>query len=254
MKISSILLLSLFVIGIKACSPSTKKEHTSEFEQSDKPKLMVTQSHGEWKNPARLNKLARDLGIEFIALKQEVTKELLKGIDVVYILMPSEEIGDKERSVLIEYIKGGGSMLLVQDSEKRQSISTTRANELIAPFGMELTDDTPYVHNCGAMAKKGEINKKDREIPYSGGRAVVGGTPFSYMLNEDGHPSDLVHGAYLEKANGSRIIVLSEGMASLFLGVEDGVRLTGTTVQDTKYWGKDSEIFNKELLEWLIRK
>ena len=254
MKISSNLLLVLFIIVLFACSPSSKKEKDNEQKPSNKLKLLVTQAHGEWKNPARLNKLATELGIEFIASKEKVTQELLEGIDVVYILMPSAAISDEEITALLEYVNSGGSMLLVQDSEKRQSIATTRANKLIKPFGMELKDDTPYVHNCGAIAKKGVINKEEREIPYSGGRAVIGGTPFSYMLNEDGNPSASVHGAYLKKANGSKVIVLSEGMASLFLGVEDGVRLTGTTVQDTKYWGKDSEIFNQEVLKWLLKK
>ena len=51
-----------------------------------------------------------------------------------------------------------------------------------------------------------------------------------------------------------RIVVLAEGMASLFLGQPGAVRLTGVPndPSNTTYWGKDSGIFMEELLTWLI--
>jgi hypothetical protein len=50
-------------------------------------------------------------------------------------------------------------------------------------------------------------------------------------------------------------VVLGEGMASLFLGDPNGVRLTGGPKDPTTttYWGKDSAIFMEELLTWLSR-
>jgi hypothetical protein len=49
--------------------------------------------------------------------------------------------------------------------------------------------------------------------------------------------------------------VLSDAMATLFLGTADGVRLTGVPRNPllTTYWGKDSAIFMEELLTWLIK-
>jgi hypothetical protein len=47
--------------------------------------------------------------------------------------------------------------------------------------------------------------------------------------------------------------VLGEGMASLFLGDPNGVRLSGGLNNPTTYWGKDSAIFMEELLTWLSR-
>ena len=44
--------------------------------------------------------------------------------------------------------------------------------------------------------------------------------------------------------NGGRIVVLGEGMASLFLGDPNG---------ETTYWGKDSVMFMEEVLTWLAR-
>ncbi len=100
----------------------------------------------------------------------------------------------------------------------------------------------------------GEINKADREVPFSGGRAVEGGTAFTFQLDKAGEPSH-PFGAYKRLDNGGRIVVLGEGMASLFLGDPRGVRLSGVPNDPTMttYWGKDSAIFMEEVLAWLSR-
>jgi hypothetical protein len=71
------------------------------------------------------------------------------------------------------------------------------------------------------VARAVEINKADREVPFSGGRTVEGGTPFAFQLDKDGKPSH-PFGADTRLANGGRIVVLGEGMASLFLGGPSG--------------------------------
>jgi hypothetical protein len=40
----------------------------------------------------------------------------------------------------------------------RLSLEKTRVNSLLAPFGMNLTGDTEYLHNAGTVAKAGEIS------------------------------------------------------------------------------------------------
>jgi hypothetical protein len=74
--------------------------------------------------------------------------------------------------------------------------------------------------------------------------------PFCYQLDGKGSPPQ-PYAAYLKLDNGGGIAVMGEGMASLFLGVPEGVRLT---VQPTnpKWWGKDSLIFMEEILSWLL--
>jgi hypothetical protein len=57
---------------------------------------------------------------------------------------------------------------------------------MIAPFSLKLTADTEYLHNTGAIVKKGEISMGDRELPFSGGRAVEGGSPFGWQLDKSG--------------------------------------------------------------------
>ena len=125
-------------------------------------------------------------------------------------------------------------------------------NDLIAPFGLALTADTDYLHNCGALAKAGIINKADREVPFSGGRAVNGGTPFAWQLDRDGKPAQ-PFAAYATVAS-ARIVVMSDAMASAFMGTREGVRLTGVPRDpaNTVFWGKDSAIFMEEVLAWLV--
>jgi hypothetical protein len=48
-----------------------------------------------------------------------------------------------------------------------------------------------------------------------------------------------------------RIVVMGEGMASLFLGVPDAARLK-IDPKDPKWWGKDSRIYMQEVLAWLL--
>jgi hypothetical protein len=201
-----------------------------------------------------MDAIAKKLGLEIQTSTQPISAESLKGIRILYLRAPSKEFTSAETEAIVAFVKGGGSLLLVLDEERRQSLEKTGVNNLITPFGMRLTPDTEYLHNCGGIAKAGEINKADRELPFSGGRAVEGGAAFAFQLDKDGKPAQ-PFGAYKRLDNGARIVVLGEGMATLFLGVPDGVRLTGVlnNPTGTTYWGKDSAIFMEELLIWLSR-
>src|SRR5438552_2345187 len=80
-----------------------------------------------------------------------------------------------------------------------------------------------------------------RQVPYDGGREIFGGTPFAFQLDRNGNPSQ-PYAAYKKLDNGARVVVMAEGMASLFLGSPDAVRLQEDSVNpgNTKWWGKDS--------------
>lgn len=177
----------------------------------------------------------------------------LAGHRLVYLRAPNTEITAAEREAIVAFVKKGGSLLLVLDEERRQSLATTKVNELLAPFGLSLTADTPYLHNTGAIARAGEIVRADRELPFSGGRAVEGGTPFAWQLDTSGKPAQ-PFAAFTKVPGGGRVVVMGEGMASLFMGVPDGVRLTGIPRDPTgtTYWGKDSAAFMADVLSWLL--
>ena len=213
-------------------------------------RLVYDQAHGEQPPPGPLGDIAKKLGLEIQTSAGPITAGALKDAGILFLRAPSQEFTATEAEAIVAFVKGGGSLLLVLDEERRQSLDKTGVNNLISPFGLKLTPDTAYLHNTGAVAKAGAINKADREVPYSGGRAVEGGTPFAFQLDKEGKPSQ-PFGAYKSVDNGGRVVVLGEGMASLFLGDPNAVRLSGSQGNLTPYWGKDSAIFMEELLTWL---
>lgn len=174
---------------------------------------------------------------------------VLRGKAALVIFSPRNEFQPAEIAAVTNYLKGGGSLLLIFDEERRTPLSQTRINELIVPFGLELTGDTPVRHNCGAVAEKGDVCSAAWELPYSGGRSVKGGTVISRVYDD----GDYIHSAYTNTPNGGKIIVMSDGMAGLLLGRPDGVRFSGTGPADSSYWGKDSEAFIREIVAFLLK-
>ena len=216
-------------------------------------RLVFDQAHGEQPPPPQLDEVAKRIGLDVQTSAESITASTLKGARILYLRAPSKEFTAAETEAIVAFVKSGGSLLLVLDEERRQPLEKTGVNNFIGPFGLKLTPDTPYLHNTGGVAKAGEINKADREVPFSGGRAVEGGTAFAFQLDKEGKPSQ-PFGAYTRLGNGGRIVVLGEGMASLFLGDPNAVRLSGSQNEPTPYWGKDSAIFMEELLAWLFRR
>ena len=179
--------------------------------------LFTDHAHGQAPLPPPYAALAAKLGAEIVAHQTPITTAALEGYRLAMLRAPLQEINADERAALVGFVRQGGSLLLVVDEERRTSLATTRVNDLIEPFGLTLTADTPYLHNNGAIAKKGAVNAADRELPYSGGRAVEGGKPFAWQLDKEGKPAQ-VFGALTVVGSKGRVVVLAEGMASLFLG------------------------------------
>jgi hypothetical protein len=212
--------------------------------------IYFDRAHGEAPWPPQMMEVGKRVGYTLEPGSGPITAEALAGSRLLYIRAPNQAFQDSEKQAIISFVKAGGSLLLVLDEEERQKLAVVGVNDVIASFGLKLSGDTPRIVNTGAIAKAGEINKADREIPYDGGRQVFGGTPFAYQLDQQGNPAQ-PYASYSKLDNGARIVVMGEGMASLFLGVPEGVRLT-VQPADPKWWGKDSLIFMEEVLSWLL--
>ncbi len=207
-------------------------------------------AHGETPWPPQMIEIGKRVGYKLEPGRGPITAAALAGSQLIYLRAPSKAFKDSEKQAIISFINAGRSLLLVLDEEERQKLAVVGVNDVIEPFGLKLSGDTPRVVNPGAIAKAGEINKADREIPYDGGRQVFGGTPFAFQLDRAGNPAQ-PSAAYVKLDNGARIVVMGEGMASLFLGVPDAVRLK-VEPENPKWWGKDSPIFMQEVLTWLL--
>jgi hypothetical protein len=244
-------IIKFIIVTLLSCLRHTGQAQTLPLTND---KLFYSQAHGETPPPGPMTDIAKQLQLEIVTNAQPITELVLRSYKLVYLRAPSKEFATEEKEALIAFVRAGGSLLLVLDEEERQSLAKTGVNDIIAPFGLRLTHDTPYLHNCGALAKKGIINKADRELPFSGGRAVEGGTPFAWQLDKDGKTAQ-PFAAFKKVKKGGRIIVLAEGMASMFLGKSEGQRLTGVVRDATKttYWGKDSKIFMEEIISFLIK-
>src|SRR5688572_20296515 len=157
------IMLLLAAIGI-AAAPADR----SAGQGTAPVRLVFDQAHGELPPPPQLAPVAKKLGLEVHTSTEPITADALKGARLLYLRAPSGEFTPAETEAVVAFVKRGGSLLLVLDEERRQPLEKTRVNSLIGPFGMKLTPDTPYLHNNGAVAKAGEVNKADREVPFSG--------------------------------------------------------------------------------------
>ena len=137
-------------------------------------RLVFDQAHGEQPPPPQMNVVTQKLGLEIQTSTGAITADTLKGARILYLRAPSTEFTAAEADAIVAFVKDGGSLLLVQDEERRQPLEKTRVNTFLSPFGMKLTLDTEYLHNNGAVAKAGEINKADREVPFSGLDPLLG--------------------------------------------------------------------------------
>jgi hypothetical protein len=217
------------------------------------PSVYFDQAHSGFPPPPSLAEFASKAGFTVHLGKGAIDATALAGHRVLYLRAPTTEITAPEREAIVAFVKTGGSLLVVVDEERRQPLGTTKVNDLLAAFGMTLTPDTPYIHNTGAVARSGEVTRASYEVPYSGGRAIEGGTAFAWQLDAEGKPAQ-PFAAWTKVAGGGRVIAMAEGMVSLFLGTPEGERLTGGVrdPNNTTYWGKDSTPFMTDVFAWLL--
>jgi len=246
---------SFAIVGMVLLSASIQAQ-SSPGAQSGKAstRIYADEAHGQAPLVGPYTGIATKLGAEIVPSKGPITAKALEGYRLVVLRVPQQEFTQAERDAIAGFVKRGGSLLLAFDEERRAPLATTRVNDLIAPFALKLTDDTEYLHNNGGIARKGVINAADRELPFSGGRAVEGGTPFAWQLDKAGQPGQ-VFAAYATVGKTGKVVVLGDAMVTLFLGTPEGVRLTGVPRDPTRttYWGKDSGVFMEELFVWLIK-
>ena len=67
--------------------------------------------------------------------------------------------------------------------------------------------------------KPGLITDKRVKISYHGARTVTGGTPFCFNDRSDAYP----FGTFKEVENGGKVVVMGDGMVSLYMTSWEGV-------------------------------
>jgi hypothetical protein len=152
-------------------------------------------------------------------LKKDITPDGLKGCDLLFIHIPSAKYTPGEVGAITKYITGGGSLFLVMDQDTWSTLDQTNVNDLIRPFGIQFGGESPDAL-AGGHTNAGPITDKRLKISYHGARTVTGGTPFCFNDRSDSNP----FGTFKEVENGAKIVVMGDGMVSLYMTSWEGVQ------------------------------
>lgn len=162
---------------------------------------------------------ATTVGASLSYLKKEIQPTDLEGCDLLFIHIPSAKYTPGEVSAISRYITSGGSLFLVMDQDMWSTLEQTNVNEIIRPFGVQLGGESAD-SLAGGHTKAGLITDKSLKISYHGARTVTGGTPFCFNDRSDADP----FGTFKEVEKGGRIVVMGDGMVSLYMTSWEGVQ------------------------------
>jgi hypothetical protein len=157
-------------------------------------------------------KTATSVDASLSYLKKDVQAKDMEGCDLLFIHIPSAKYTASEVSAISKYIASGGSLFLVMDQNVWSTLEQTNVNDLIRPFGLQFGAESPD-SLAGGHTKAGLITDKRLKISYHGARTVTGGTPFCFNDRSDADP----FGTFLEVKNGGKIVVMGDGMVSLYM-------------------------------------
>jgi hypothetical protein len=166
-----------------------------------------------------LTRTATSVDASLSYLKKEMTPADLQGCDVVFIHIPSATYTPGEVSAISKFIEGGGSLFLVMDQNMWSTLEQTNVNDLIRPFGIQFGGESPDSQS-GGHTNAGLITDKRLKISYHGARTINGGTPFCFNDRSDAHP----FGTFKEVTKGGKIVVMGDGMVSLYMTSWEGVQ------------------------------
>ena len=166
-----------------------------------------------------LVKTATAVGASVSYVKKEIGPKDLEGCNLLFIHIPSAKYTPGEVGAVSTFIGSGGSLFLVMDQNMWSTLEQTNVNDLIRPFGIQFGAESPDALP-GGHTKAGLITEARLKISYHGARAVTGGTPFSFNDRSDADP----FGTFMEVKNGGKIIVMGDGMVSLYMTSWEGVQ------------------------------
>ena len=155
-------------------------------------------------------KNAKSVNADLGYLMEEIKPANLVNCDMLFIHIPSAKYSPSEINAITQYLNNGGSLFLVMDVDYWSTLEQTDVNKLIAPFDLQFGRQIPDTL-AGGYTKAGTISKQPLKITYHGGRIVSGGTPFCYTKAD--HP----FGMFKEVKNGGKIIIMGDGMVSLYM-------------------------------------
>jgi hypothetical protein len=224
----------------------------------NKKLILIDIGHNQkfWNDPANMNgkdpnqikrvkymtseitKTASSLDAEIGYLQDEMKPDRLAKCDLLFIHIPSSKFRKGEIGTISQYLQNGGSLFLVMDEDYWSTLEQTDVNDLIKPFGIQYGTQSPDTIN-GGYTKEGLITNKPLKITYSGGRIIKGGTPFCF----NNQTTEFPFGVFTTLKNGGRMIVMGDGMVSLYMTGWKGVNdyQCGEFMHDAFKWLLDKK-------------
>src|SRR5688572_9036071 len=196
-----------------------------------KRKVLIDISHGQkfWNDPStmpqsdaslvqrikymtdQINQTAASVNAEIGYLPGKITPENLAKGDLLFIHMPSAKYDASEVNAIKQHLQKGGSLFLVMDEDYWTTLDQTNVNDIIGfsniKFGSNSKDTL-----SGGYTSKSAVTDKKLKVTYHGARTVSGGTPFCFN-NQSSEP----FGTFTHLKNGGKMVVMSDGMVSLYM-------------------------------------
>lgn len=182
---------------------------------------------------SEFEKNAASLNAGLVYLKEEIKPDHLVDCDLLFIHTPSAKYSPAEIEAITQYLRNGGALFLVMDVDYWSTLEQTHVNEIIRPFDIQFGGQSPDTLS-GGYTKADLITGEALKIPYHGGRIVEGGTPFCFSKQSEAYP----FGTFTTLENGGKIVVMGEGMVSLYMTSWQGVHdyQCGEFMQDVFQW------------------
>ena len=105
------------------------------------------------------------------------------------------------------------------DQDMWSTLEQANVNDVIRPFGVQFGGESPDSRPA-VTRTAGLITDKRLKISYHGARTVTGGAPFCFNDRSDAHP----FGTFKEVENGGKVVVMGDGMVSLYMTSWEGVQ------------------------------
>jgi len=226
-------LLALLVVlastGYVDAQTPKKAKHRIVIDLAHKPIFWNDPAGVAGKDPGLVNRInymtgemtktANAVDAELVYIKDEIKPEQLTKGSLLFIHIPSGQYTPAEVNAVIKFIGNGGAMFVVMDADYWSNLKQTNVNDLIRPFGIEFDGPNPD-SLAGGSTKASLITPKPLKISYHGARIIKGsGTPFCFNIRTEKFP----FGVYKEVKNGGKIIVMGDGMVSLYMTSWEGV-------------------------------
>src|SRR5687768_7029103 len=88
-----------------------------------RPRLLYDRAHGQNEPAPPVTALVDRAGLDLQMSMAPITAAALDAVRVLYLRAPSTPIAPDERAAIVAFVRGGGSLLLVMDENKRQDIA-----------------------------------------------------------------------------------------------------------------------------------